>query len=79
MGMLGLVIFIQIIVFSAIHANISLPRGGRDRVDKGIAVLVGIAYGASCYQLYILGFTFFAAMASTNVAIIIFANLIRKE
>lgn len=79
MGMMVLVILLQILATSVMSAGYITPERKDPRVDRGIGVLAGIAYGVSCYQLYNLDYVFFAAMMSTHVVMIIITNLIRKE
>lgn len=78
-GMMALVIFLQTLAASALSAGYPAPERKELRVDRGIGVLVGIAYGVSAYQLYILDYVFFAGMMSTHVVMIIVSNLLRKE
>lgn len=79
MGMMGLVILLQVLGASALSAGYKAPERKDLRVDRGIGVLVGIAYGVSAYQLYILDYVFFAGMMSTHVVMIVVSNLLRKE
>jgi hypothetical protein len=76
-GMLSILILIQTIAAAAVWAGYPNEKMIK-KTDNGMLFLISLFYMVSCYQLYIIGYTFFSVVAFTHVTLISLASIFRS-
>lgn len=75
--LISILIVLQTVGLGTILSSMKLPELKDEPLDGRVGILVMITYGANCYQLYILGFAFFAGLAMAHVLIGFTVNFLR--